>query len=267
MPKLFSYGCSFTQWAWLSWPHIISKHLKYNLVNRGKRGASNQFIFYRLSEDLKNNRISSDDMVMVMWTESKRMNKIYNFNNSILLGSVEQKDYDLYWQKYIQLVKNAEKLLKNKNRDFVFFSAMANHKKDHYIESIVRKPVTEVLFNNDWNSRSDFALSFSGLKKSITNMILDQLGVSRTKAIQKVTAKDIEFDERFISAKHLRTNLPKKMMIFLQDPHPTPLHNLEYLQSVTDYKFSDALVDFIAKENDFVLKKLWSHDDFMKDYQ
>jgi hypothetical protein len=83
MPRLITFGCSFTYGAGLpdccgvgdegppedapsqlGWPSILAKKLNVELVNRGRAGASNLEILYNiLSFDFK-----PDDVVVVMWT-------------------------------------------------------------------------------------------------------------------------------------------------------------------------------------------------------
>ena len=43
--RFFSFGCSFTRYAWTTWSDIIAEELKVPYYNYGGAGAGNQYIF------------------------------------------------------------------------------------------------------------------------------------------------------------------------------------------------------------------------------
>jgi hypothetical protein len=72
MKRLFTFGCSFTQyWRWPTWADMLSKQYD-QAENWGLCGTGNCYIFYSLMECHKRNLIGPEDSVYVMWTNTSR---------------------------------------------------------------------------------------------------------------------------------------------------------------------------------------------------
>lgn len=67
MSRLFTFGCSFTQYHWPTWADIIGQEFDY-YENWARSGMGNQYIFNSLIECHQRNRFTSDDTVMIMWS-------------------------------------------------------------------------------------------------------------------------------------------------------------------------------------------------------
>lgn len=66
--RIFSFGCSFTAYAWPTWSDIIAYDLELPYENWGLGGLGNFGIQARLVEcDLKNN-LETDDLVLLLWS-------------------------------------------------------------------------------------------------------------------------------------------------------------------------------------------------------
>lgn len=66
--RLYTFGCSYTQYHWPSWADIIARDLGCYYENWGKLGIGNVAIQHKLLEcDLKN-RFTEDDLVLVAWS-------------------------------------------------------------------------------------------------------------------------------------------------------------------------------------------------------
>lgn len=73
MSRLFTFGCSFTKWDWITWADIINKAGNYTkFVNKGKIGAGNLYIFNKFITHLQKDSICKDDTVHIMWTNVTR---------------------------------------------------------------------------------------------------------------------------------------------------------------------------------------------------
>ena len=69
--RLFTFGCSFTQYIWPTWADILSKEFSF-YENWGKRGAGNVYIANTVAQSVILNKINKDDTVIIMWTNMMR---------------------------------------------------------------------------------------------------------------------------------------------------------------------------------------------------
>lgn len=71
MSTLYTFGCSFTRYHWPTWANIVGKEFD-SLANYGQTGIGNRAIVERLSEMTVQNTVTSDDVVIVQWTDPHR---------------------------------------------------------------------------------------------------------------------------------------------------------------------------------------------------
>lgn len=69
--RLFTFGCSYTQWRWPTWADILGQEFE-EYQNWGREGAGNQFIFHSLIEANQRNKFTPNDTVIVMWSSPDR---------------------------------------------------------------------------------------------------------------------------------------------------------------------------------------------------
>jgi hypothetical protein len=95
MSRLFSFGCSFTQyWRWPTWADALGLEFE-KFENWGLCGAGNSYILWSLIECNQRNKISQDDEVWIMWTNTSREDR-YVGNRWLEGGNV-------YWADGSQL--------------------------------------------------------------------------------------------------------------------------------------------------------------------
>jgi hypothetical protein len=75
--RIFTFGCSLTNYYWPTWADIIGHH--HNYQNWGIPGLGNQGIFYQLIEAGKKNQISKNDTVLIMWTFLGRQDRYVRY--------------------------------------------------------------------------------------------------------------------------------------------------------------------------------------------
>lgn len=81
MNRIFTFGCSFTNYAWLTWADIILYNNEgYNL---GRPGAGYDYILYRLLEADRKFNFTKDDEIIILLTEPLRLDVILEENNII----------------------------------------------------------------------------------------------------------------------------------------------------------------------------------------
>lgn len=79
MSRLFTFGCSFTQYFWPTWADLLGREFDY-FENWGKLGGGNQFIFNSIIECSLRHQFTPDDTVAVMWTNVTREDRYIKDN-------------------------------------------------------------------------------------------------------------------------------------------------------------------------------------------
>jgi len=69
--RLFTFGCSFTQYRWPTWANLISDQFD-KFYNYGLSGFGNLGIACSVAEADARHKFTSDDTVIVMWTNCVR---------------------------------------------------------------------------------------------------------------------------------------------------------------------------------------------------
>jgi hypothetical protein len=175
MKRLFTFGCSFTQYKWPTWADILGREFDY-YENWGKQGAGNQYIFHSLIECNQRHQFNKNDTIVVMWTESLREDR-YVKDQWIVSGNVNlHLVYDKEWvRKFycprghtirdLSLITATISVLANTNYIFLSMTdidAMDTDVQELYSGTLssIRPSAYKTLFNGKWGSRpSQFAES------------------------------------------------------------------------------------------------------------
>lgn len=102
MSRLFTFGCSMTEYKWPTWADIISREFDH-FENWGKGGGGNGYIFNSLSECIVRNKCNKNDNIVVMWSSITREDRYVN-SEWVTLGNVYNTNGyydDAYTRKYI----------------------------------------------------------------------------------------------------------------------------------------------------------------------
>jgi hypothetical protein len=67
MSRLFTFGCSFTNYRWSTWADCLAPEFDY-FENWGQAGAGNHYIFNSVMEADQRHRFTDGDTVVVCWT-------------------------------------------------------------------------------------------------------------------------------------------------------------------------------------------------------
>jgi len=97
MTRLFTFGCSFTQyWRWPTWADYVGRKFEH-YENWGLCGAGNAYILYSLMECYQRNHINAQDSVYIMWTNTSREDRYVGDRwlegGNVYWGSVLGTDY------------------------------------------------------------------------------------------------------------------------------------------------------------------------------
>lgn len=66
MARLFTFGCSFTRYAWPTWADIVGTTFPTSFQNWGLTGAGNAYMFHSLMECDARNKLTKDDTIIIM---------------------------------------------------------------------------------------------------------------------------------------------------------------------------------------------------------
>ena len=100
MKRLFTFGCSFTNYRWSTWADCLAPEFDY-FENWGQSGGGNHYIFNSIMEADQRHRFGADDTVIVCWTNILREDR-YTTSWQTHGNITTCKYYDQsYFQKYI----------------------------------------------------------------------------------------------------------------------------------------------------------------------
>ena len=80
MKRLYTFGCSFTNYKWPTWADILSKEFEY-FENWGRPGAGNSYITNAVVEASIKNKFTKDDTIMIMWSSMTREDRYLDKKN------------------------------------------------------------------------------------------------------------------------------------------------------------------------------------------
>lgn len=227
MERLFTFGCSFTNYNYPTWADILG--LEYDVYdNWGRIGAGNHFIMYSLSECIARNKISKDDTIFIMWTSIAREDRFIK-GKWVTEGSVYNSSYtkemianytdpEGYLLTNISIIHAVEQIIKNIGCDYTFMKTV---------------PFDEV---DD---------SYKTLQFDISDMENDIHDV---------------FDSTFkIIENSVFENIFKNAWPDREDRHPTPIEHYRYLESI-GIELSQQQLDYAMIWEKNVLSKTYEFD-------
>lgn len=250
--RLFTFGCSFTSYAWSMWPEIIAYDLDIPLYNFGRTGAGNQFIANTVCQANAKYKFDSDDLVIICWTNVCREDRWVN-GDWILPGNIfTQNEYDSKWiEKFVDplglLVRDlasislVNNLLKTTNCQYHFLSMM------------------DIVHSSDqWNSKNS---KFETVEKlnAESGQHVDVLT-----ELLKYYKNDIDQIQKSFYDVLWSNNIEKKLNLELKkfngnfhDGHPWPSESLMYLTSVfTDHSFKQLTINKVEESENKIVKEI-----------
>lgn len=284
MTRLFTFGCSFTNSIRPTWADIVARQYT-EFQNWGQAGAGNSFIFYSLMECNKRNKITRDDVVMIMWSSIGREDRYVN-GEWLTPGSIyNQTDYDeTFVKKFTDptgyLLRDAAHLAGAKavldaiGCKYYFFSIVPFNVPDdnifkvftteHKVEKLysqefasVRPSVYETIFNCDWYSRvgpkeTEKLKSEYEVKRGGEWPTWEQFTLQDFTGVPKHVVDEINNEHEF-SNRYLRR----------YDTHPVATEYMEYLMKVApDIEIPQSTQDWVLAVTDAIfnhkpLNGLW----------
>jgi hypothetical protein len=181
MARLFTFGCSFTQYLWPTWANIIGREFEF-FENWGQAGLGNQFIFNSVVECNLQHTLTPNDTVIIMWSDVARDDRYVNRNWQSVEQSLSREDHKKYFKEFIEKFADirgyyirdlatiwaTHQILKSINCRYIFLSMTSLNKppsrlkesadyhdlleKYQSVLSLIRPSVHQVMYNQAWTS-------------------------------------------------------------------------------------------------------------------
>jgi hypothetical protein len=165
MRRLFTFGCSFTNYRWSTWADCLAPEFDH-FENWGQSGAGNEFIFNSVMEADQRCKFNADDTVIVCWTTPSREDRYINGRwhtlGNMFTCSIYNKDYlvnhvDSYGLliKSLAYIKAVKTLLEIRNMQWKFLSMDVLDSLNIYQDVVgsILPSYQTVLFPGDWPNR------------------------------------------------------------------------------------------------------------------
>lgn len=243
--RLFTFGCSFTDYKWASWANILGLELDCEFYNFGRSGAGNFYIANLISQADSYFNFNDNDLVIVCWTNTLREDR-WTYNGgwltpgNIYNQQIYGKEFVSKWANDVHyclrdfaLIKLINDLLKSKTQYHFLSMCNVSNKLDQWT---IRKENEKISTLVD-------------LYSPVLNKILP--------SFYDVLWND---DLNYKFDKDSKTIHP---LYF--DGHPTIMEHKEYLEKTFNYNFNENTEKTIKNMHDewlFLIKK--TYDKFSK---
>lgn len=290
MKRLFTFGCSFTDYRWPTWADIAGCEFDY-YENWGQYGTGNLFILNSLTECIVKNKLTKNDTVVIMWTNVTREDR-YVKNKWLTAGNIFTQttypqefvkkfcDVKGYFIRDLSIIHATRKMLESYNINYIFTSIMPITNcdqfylldaKDNFQElfdpyqetlKIIRPSVFEIIFNFDWTSRP-IDHNMIAFKKFYNRLAgadwptVENFLNGNIENIPGQVKEELGNNEWFLN---IRKYISKR-----GDVHPTPLEHLEFLKIVLpEFAITQKTVEWVHQVDQIVIYHLSKGDDVIR---
>lgn len=120
--RIFTFGCSFTHFAWPTWPNIMQTDLQLPTQNWGLCGQGNVGMFHRMLEVDMKYSLSETDIVIPVWSTWHREDRYlgsWTLSGNIFYDShlYDKRFRKKFWHETNDIIKNATAII-SANRMF-----------------------------------------------------------------------------------------------------------------------------------------------------
>lgn len=99
--KVVVYGCSFSKYNWPTYADILQsdKRLNMDVINNGRAGAGNDYIFYNVMQDFHDKKLDDADVIIVQWSSILRFNYLSANDDWVGLDGclINSTKYTKFW--------------------------------------------------------------------------------------------------------------------------------------------------------------------------
>ena len=175
MRRLFTFGCSFTNYRWSTWADCLAPEFDY-FENWGQSGAGNGYILNSVMEADQRHKFGSEDTVVVCWTSHMRDDRYADgkwhtlgntftcpiYDPAYLKTHVDDRGYMIRDLGYIKAVKTLLEARSGVNWQFI--SMITYGPIDLYRDAVtlyqnvidsIKPAYDQVLYADGWPDRVD----------------------------------------------------------------------------------------------------------------
>jgi hypothetical protein len=215
--RLFTIGCSFTQyWRWPTWADALGRQANF-YENWGLCGAGNSYILYSLMECHQQHQLTSNDTVMIMWTNTSREDRY--------LQGRWQEGGNVYWSAGSTLPQDYVKNF-TCERGYLIRDMANIAATKHFLESV----------GCQWKFMSmvplDNTNEISGLGSNPNDVTTDDQDVRKLYQNVLDTIHPSVYSTLFNNDWRSRPGIPDNFDSRQRDFHPTPMEHVEYITQI-----------------------------------
>ena len=242
--RLFTFGCSLTNYYWPTWADILSQEIP-EYYNYGRTGAGNLFISSAIVEANIKHNFTEDDLVLVMWSSVSREDRYKN------------QRWETPGNIYTQGVIDMEFVYKWADTRFYLIRDLSLiETTSHFLKNLPCDTAMMAMCKFDEVSISD------SYKESQTDDVLEFFKDTRDKVLPNVvdTVYNGVWPQTPIRGRNGQGQTA--------DYHPTPMGHYTYLKKVFPELITDKMENFAKQYETIVLncKTLDDCDAFWKEH-
>lgn len=230
--RLFTFGCSFTMYAWASWANILGfeLNLKYDceFYNFGRGGSGNTYISNLISQVDQYYNFNSDDLVIVCWTSITREDR-WKYDRWHCDGNIYSEHTELFNDEVTNLLADNSHFLMRDLANIKFVESLLQNKTQYHFLSM--KKVDDIKL---FSFRNPY---YKKLTKNYKN-ILEKIYPSYYEILWNNDP----------SQKYKRDS--KLLHKHYTDGHPSPIEHFYYLTKIFDHNFSNETKFIIRRTQD-----------------
>lgn len=247
MERLFTFGCSFTQFHWPTWGDILGRSFPYH-ENWAQSGTGNRAIAERVSECVLQNKIGPGDTVVVQWTDAHRFDAHDPYSSF--------PDSNWRYGGNIFVNPNKVKFIEDMWREESFVLHSLNH--IHLTYALLANTRCRFFMTNMIPLEADIE-RFKGY--NIYSELFERTEWVRP-YIKDWTHQQSDYEpKKFIAHRHDKFLKIRKAQVET-DEHPQPKHYARWLEQVFPLNI-DIDYDWVNKAQSIV-DKAENYDDFPK---
>lgn len=222
--RIFTFGCSFTDYLWTTWPEYISLDLNIPLWNYGRSGAGNQFMANMVTQADSIHNFNEKDLIMISWSNVCREDRWFN-GGWVTPGNIYSQDaYDSnFVKKYVDPVGC---LLRDLSIISLTLGYLQNKKCQYHFFSMC--DLIEQVDQGDTNHVDADNHQYQNILKTYSKTIKEI-----KPSFYKILWNNDIYHNKFVVENNLFKNK-------FSDGHPNPLEHFSYLEKLfVDHKFKD----------------------------
>jgi hypothetical protein len=240
--RVFTFGCSFTNYVYPTWANILSKSLPdAEFYNLGLSGTSNPFIAHRMVEANKKFKFCETDLVVTMWTTTARETH-YVRGNWINPGNIFSQD--VYSKEFVEKFADSNGYLIRDLATIELATVYINTLSCTYI-GLLSTPI-DFLYVSDLNL---------GYDEKVANEILDTY--KDLLSIFPKSLYELEMNFSWDPGSKYKSTMFSRISA---DYHPNPVRYYNYLNKL-GFPLTDESLRY-AKESNRMLKQITHRNEF-----